>query len=115
MNNTVLVLDIKSKSKSKNGYCKFADIISNLRYRGDMSLEDFEMFTNNPSRILSYRTANKIYIVFDQNKNLASYKSFAAGSINIIHNFNDFEGISNNGIVRTMPLSLSLYIQRYGK
>lgn len=115
MENTVLVLDINSKSKSKNGYYKFIDIITNLRSRGDMNLNEFEIFTDSPNRILAYRASDKIIIVFNQNLSLASYKSFAAGSIYIYHNFDYFEGVSNGGKIQDMPLSLSLYIQRYGK
>ena len=116
MENTVLVLDIKSKSKSKNGYLKFIDIITNLKCKGSISNEEFQMFTKD-HRILAYRTSSKIYIVFNHNINLASYRSFATGTINISHNCNyeEFGGISNGGTIQDMPLGLSLYIQRYGK
>ena len=115
MENTALVLDIKSKSKSKNGYLKFIDIITNLRSRGDMNLNEFEIFTDSPNRILAYRSADKGRILFNQNVRVAADKSFAAGSIYIYHNFDYFEGVSNGGKIQDMPLSLSLYIQRYGK
>ena len=114
MGNTVLVLNIKSKAKSKNGYCKFIDIVANLRARGDMTAEQFQMFTKD-DRVLAYRTETEIYIVFNREMNLSPYKSFAAGTINIIHNCKEFEGISNNGTAKDMPSALSLYIQRYGK
>ena len=100
MENTVLILDIKSKSKSKNGYLKFIDIITNLKCKGSISNEEFQMFTKD-HRILAYRTSSKIYIVFNYNMSWASYKSFASGTINICHNCNyeEFGGISNGGTI----------------
>lgn len=114
MKNTVLVLNIKSKAKSKNGYYKFVDIIANLRVKGGITAEQFQMFTKD-DRVLAYRTESKIYIVFNKEAALSSYKSFAIGTINIIHDYEEFEGISNNGIIKDMPPGLSSYIQRYGK
>ena len=114
MKNTVLVLNIRSKAKSKNGYYKFIDIIANLRARGEITDEQFQMFTKD-DRVLAYRTASKIYIVFNREVNLSPYKSFAAGTINIIHDYKEFEGVNNNGTAKDMPSALSSYIQRYGK